>query len=272
MDKFAGFTIRKANEDNPAGISIAIYGKPGVGKTTLAAQASLCAEGGRTLILDAEGGARSISHLDNVDIIDITSWQQLAQISNELMNPNVSIPWGTIILDNMSEYQAIGINALAGRENPQLQMYLKNTNEMLYLTRAYRDMARKRGVNVFFIAWESPEKDEFTGITKHDMGFTPSLARQFPGIIDIVIFLTSENDPPQFTRVISFAPAPNTAAKFRRSRAEVAKDIPLVLYYTQDETPMVDLLATLKGGKAWPTGKYVYRRTQANTTTQGQNK
>ena len=261
---FAGLTVRQATEESPAGISMAIYGAPGVGKTTLAAQASLSEYGGRVLFLDAEGGTRSISHLDNVDVIDIHDWAQFGKVTNVLANPNEACEWGTIVLDNMSEYQAVNLKHIVGKDIPQIQHWGQSTNDMLYVTRLYRDLARKRGFNVFYIVWEAPEKDEASGIIKRDVGFTPSLARQFPGIIDIVAYLTVEADQ---TRVLSFAPSPRTAAKFRRSRSEAARDIPLVLYYNAEDLPMIDLLATLKGGQAWPTGKYT-RKTQQ----QGQSK
>lgn len=259
MKTFAGLNVRQATEETPAGISIAIYGAPGVGKTTLAAQASLSEYGGRTLFLDAEGGTRSISHLSNVDVIDIVDWNTFGKVTTELANPNAPCEWGTIVLDNMSEFQAVNLRHIVDKRMPEIRDWGQTTSDMLYVTRLYRDLARKRGFNVFYIVWEAPEKDE-TGIIKRDVGFTPSLARQFPGILDIVGYLTVDNNG---IRVLSFAPSVRTAAKFRRSRKEQAMKIPLTLYYGVDDTPMVDLLNTLKGDLPWPDGKYLLKKPNA---------
>jgi hypothetical protein len=157
----------------------------------------------------------------------------------------------------MSEIQAVVLRSLTA-EAPQIQHYMQATVAMLALTRTMRDIARKQNINTILIAWDAPEKDESTGVVKRDVGFTPSLARQFPGIVDIVGYLTVVNDPPRYTRKLSFAPSPTTAAKFRRSRNERASQIPYELFYNLDDSnPMVDLLATMRGGVAFPKDKYL---------------
>ena len=249
-----GLDIVKAADLAEWGMSVAIYGAPGVGKTTFCAQAIDSPFGAPVLDLDAEGGARSISHTA-VEIVTVDSWEKIKKVSASLF-ALTEIPWKTIILDNMSEYQSLSIKSVAGGGPPQLQHWNQSTSDLLNLTRSYRDWGRKNSINVFFIAWEAPEKDETTGLIKRDVGFTPSLARQFPGIVDIVGYLSVSSGD---TRTLSFAPGKTTAAKFRRSLTEAARRMPLSFNYKLEDKPVVDILSTLRGGGEWPTDKYSRR-------------
>lgn len=251
VETLGRFKLRPATTPPASGMCIALYGAAGVGKTTLAAQAALSPLGSPVLIIDAEGGSRAVAHMQNVYVADVKSWKEITEVSNEVAK---QAQFKTIVLDNMSEFQQINLKGIVGNGMPQIQHYGQNTNEMLNFSRLWRDISRDTGVNVIFIAWESPEKDESTGIIKRDLGFTPSLAKQFPGIIDIVGYLTVNQ---KGLRVLNFAPSVRNAAKFRRSQTEVAMQIPLQLTYGLNEYPMVDLLNTLKGGETWPTGRYV---------------
>lgn len=254
--KIPGLTIRKATEMEDWGVCIALYGPPGVGKTTRAADLADSEYGAPLVIVDAEGGTRAISDRSDIDVIDIKSWNDLGRFTSAIrkMSP---IPWKTIVFDNLSEYQSLCLrNATQGDLTPQIQHYGQATNEMLGFIRLYRDLARTEHVNIIFIAWEAPEKDEYTGRIKRDVGFTPSLARQFPGIIDIVGYMTARNNPPRYTRVLDFAPSPITAAKMRRSNNEHAKNIPLQIEFSMEQKPLVDIVNTLRGGLPWPTAKY----------------
>lgn len=260
VETLGRFKLRPATTPPASGLCIAIYGVPGVGKTTLAAQAAMSELGSPVLVIDAEGGSRAISHMENVYIADVKTWREVNDISNAVANTKNEFK--TVVLDNMSEFQQIHMRSIVtGNNMPEIRDWGRNSNEMLGFTRLWRDIARDQGLNVIFIAWESPEVDESSGakIIKRDLGFTPSLAKQFPGIIDIVGHLTVDN---RGTRILSFAPSTRNAAKFRRSQLEAAMQIPLTLYYGLNEYPMVDLLNTLKGGLDWPSGKYLRKAPQ----------
>lgn len=257
--KLGRFNLRPATTPPEAGLCIAIYGVAGVGKTTLAAQCALSELGKPVLVIDAEGGSRAIAHMQDVYIADVKTWKEVLEVSQEVVKTKPEFK--TVILDNMSEFQQLNLKGITGGSVPQIQHYGQNTNEMLNFVRLWRDVSRDLGINVIFIAWESPEKDESTGAIKRDLGFTPSLAKQFPGIIDIVGYLTVDI---RGTRILEFAPSPRNAAKFRRSQSEIAMQIPLKLYYTIDEHPMVDLLNTLKGGEKWPVGRYTQKQSSTN--------
>jgi len=260
-DRFAGLKIVKTNTLPNWGVCMAIYGAPGVGKTTFAAGAADSEYGSPVLYLDAESGIRSISHREDIDVTQITSWSQVQAFINAY-KMQAEPRWRTIVIDNMSELQTLSLKAAQGdSEMPQIQHYGKATSDILMFTRTCRDLARTRSVNFIMIAWESPERDEATGIIKRDIGFTPALAKTFPGLIDQVGYLTSADQAP-YLRTLQFASSSRTAAKFRRSQSENASNIPLAFSYRLEDNPLADLLATLVGDKPWPKDKYPVARTR----------
>lgn len=254
-NRFAGLTILKANETTDWGLCMAIYGAPGVGKTTFAAGAADSKYGSPVLYLDIESGIRSISHRSDIDTIQITAWAQVSAFINSLKS-QAELRWRTIVIDNMSELQTLTLKAAMGdSEMPQIQHYGKSTADVLSFVRTCRDMARSRAINFLMIAWESPEKDESTGLIKRDIGFTPSLAKTFPGLVDQVGYLVADDRAP-YRRTLHFEPSIRTAAKFRRNLSEIAAEIPLTFSYALQDNPLADLLATLVGGESWPKDRY----------------
>lgn len=248
---FAGLRVQKAKEITDFGLCIALYGPPGTGKTVTAAKLSLVEETSPVLIVDAEGGMKSIQHLD-VDVVSVKSWDEIYKLSQALIRER---PWKTVIWDNLSEFANLALLKYAGSDPPQIQHHGRATLDMLAFTRLARDLARNNNMNSILIAWDAPEKDEFTGVLKRDVGFTPSLARQFPGMVDIVGHLSTENDAAA-TRHLSFKTSPRSAAKFRRSRIKSALDIPLDMWFGEDDNLLADIILALKGVKEFPKTKY----------------
>ena len=260
----SSFTIRKATELGAWGVCLAIYGPPGAGKTTFCADSADSEFGAPVLMIDAEGGARTVSHRSDVHVATITNedgrgFQRVKDIYDALVRGDLK--YGTILIDNMSELVAMCITHVVRTvqrgsnisDRPDIKDWSTITSELLVFTRKFRDYARNSGTNVLFIAWDKPRENPATHRVKQDLAFNPAFAESFPGIVDVVGYLTVEA---RGVRHLSFEASRTTAAKFRRSDNEVANNIPVEIRYRKVDKPLCDMLATLKGGRPWPARKY----------------
>lgn len=240
----------------------AIYGPPGSGKTPIACDIIYSDFGSPACLIDVEGGSRSVAHLpdDKLMVMYPTEgdgtrrpwrWEDIRDIVKWMRDePESVLEYRTFIFDNMSEIQNIAIQwAKGSAEDVQIQHHGKATAELLQMVRTLRDVSQAKRLNILFIVWEAPEKDEITGVVKRDVGFTPSFARQFPGLIDMVGYLSVEGPG---KRKLSFEPSPRTAARFRRSQVDRAKDITAEIKFGFGDAPIADICNTIRGNAAWP--------------------
>lgn len=249
---FAGQSVYAAKDVVGAwGTCMAIYGPGGVGKTTLVGRAAGKPHIGKLLVLDAEGGSRVISHLPNIEVMAIDKWDQILAAGNALYEEEHD--FGSVMLDNMSEYGSLAMNKIIKPGNiPEIQHWGKMTAEMLAVTRSFRDLTRLRGINVFYIAWDTSEIDEETKVRKRRVNFNPALQDRFPGIVDIVGYLSCLDNPPTYTRVLNFSENPRLDSKFRRNEGEAAMQIPKLIA----NPDLATIVATLKGGEPFDASKH----------------
>lgn len=247
----------------PTGKFVAIYGDPGVGKTFLTESLVKCEYTRPMLYLDLKGGAWVFSKDADVHIIPIQEYKEFSTISMNLAKMN-RLPFKSIVIDHGTELQALNVinimgqkpGVVSGSGNATQGQYGMSTAQMLNVFRLYKDLAEKTGVHVIILVQQDARKDSVTNqIVKAGIGFTPSLARSFPAIADIVGHLTVQNDPPYYTRVLNFAKTAHSDAKFRRRRTEAAYRIPLTIAY-RDQPVLADIFNTLVGEKDWPEKNY----------------
>lgn len=275
------------------GVCFAIYGPPGSGKSTLAAQAADSEWAGKVGVVDAEGGARAYGDRPDIDVFSIRDsdekhdngmgFAQVEDVLDDLIRgllvPADAPKYGTIIVDNCSEINAFCTydtlrtvpRNIDRKDRPDQKDWNTTTARMLLMTRRWRDFAQTTGTNVIFVAWDKQQEDRVTNVNKKDMAFNPALANQFPGLIDMVGYLTIKG---KGQRTLSFEASATTAAKFRRNANEVAMTIPSEFEYAfnSPHKPMRDLIDTLKGGKPFPKDRYKLVGTPgANGATRGTN-
>jgi hypothetical protein len=252
MSSLGGKELKKASDLGEWGIFLMIYGPPGVGKTPLAAQAADSEYGAPVLFIAVEPGMRSISHRTDIDIREIDDYDDFKAVTNDLFKMT-TVPWKTVVIDNGSELAKVHLKKVTGGSYPQLQHYGQNTAEMLSVVRNSRDFAARTHTNVIFIAWDTADKDESTGVIKNHVGFTHKLSEGIPGTLDLIGYLEIIKG----VRKLTFNANDKNDAKFRRPPTVEALQIPGELFFKElSNMPMVDLLATLKGNKPFPAEKY----------------
>lgn len=257
--QFAGLPVQKTNAPTETlkGLCAVLFGDPGAGKTTAAAAISKSEYAGNVVIVDAEAGSDDVLKHYDMDRVPVTDWLQIKKFTEDYKK---SQPWNTVILDNLSEiadqslHHHMRTDPKGPKSYPELQHYGYMNEDIMVLSRTWRDIARNHGINVVICAWTAYDRDSAGNIARTTLGLNPKLADKFPGIIDIVGLITKKDDRAR-TRVMQFD-VPDTAAKFRRSRTDVDASIPLDLYYGVDQAPLADILNTLRGGLPFPADKY----------------
>lgn len=146
--------IRKSNElVIPSTVKMMLYGQPGMRKTTTALSAP------KPLLIDFDNGVKRVnmSHLDGVDIVQVATWADIA----ELLKEDLSV-YETIIVDTIGKMMDYIISHKCGTRQPQIRDWgginaefsgfvrnLSNLNKNIIFV-AHRD-TRKEGDETVFI-------------------------------------------------------------------------------------------------------------------------
>lgn len=205
-------------------VNILIYGEPGTGKTVLAGSASNVEAMSPVLLLDIEGGTMSLADTyPNVDVIRVTSWQDLQKIYNKLHGGDHG--YKTVILDSLTEAQKLSMNDImrkAVREDPDvdpdvptMRAWGKNIEQMRKFTRALRDLP----CNVVFTALVDSEKDN-RGKTVSRPSFQGKLKGEVPGFMDIVAYYYIRQVGDNLKRMLLTQQTDTTIAKDRSNQLD----------------------------------------------------
>lgn len=246
-----GLDVKFSDNYTQLGTNMTFYGQGGAGKTTLPSCLA-DTEFAPVFFMASESGISVVQNL-HLPYTDMAKWTDIDKLLNALKGPNPP-KIKSLVLDNLSEMLNICIHHVAPSGQPTQPEWNKITNLMLSMVRDFRDLTKNMDLNVFFLAWDSDERDELQAVKK-DINFTPALRKAFPGIVDTVGHIAVLDRRPDM-RKISFAPSPKTIAKFRRAPTANARKIPFEIYYTLDNLPLADVLRTMKSDAEWPAAKY----------------
>lgn len=220
---FAGLQIETPQEYIPT-INVLIYGKSGVGKTTLAASADAVPAMRKVLFVDIEAGALSIRKTPyKVDRIQVKSFDDLLKVYQVLKSG--AHDYQTVIVDSLTEMQVlimgkIMVEMLADPDNsdrdadiPSLREWGKNEVRVLRMLRNFRDLP----MNVIFTALETEEKDPKNGKLMKYPDLPGKLKRKVPAIFDNVLYYYIKEDGDVQRRMILTTATSNIIAKNRGS-------------------------------------------------------
>lgn len=228
-------------------LNILVYGDWGVGKTHLASTAQDINEMQHVLFISAESGDLTLSGRDDIDVIQINKYSQLARIYEYLKvhiqarddgddarllelerrfkgDDTIKVPkkYRTVVIDSLTEvskyclYQLVGVN-IGGTtldiepDSPEYSEWNKLTEMIRLLVRSFRDL------NIHFVvvcsqkATENERKQQIMGLN-----LTAALAKEVPGFLDVVGYLAQGNtEDGKTVRRLFLEPGRNFLAKHR---------------------------------------------------------
>lgn len=184
--------IKKATElEMPTTIKMMVYGQAGMGKTTFALSAE------RPLLLDFDNGVKRVnmSHLDGVDIVQITSWQDVKMVLQENLSD-----YRTIVVDTIGKMMDFIITFKCGLKQPRVQDWGGINAEFTWFTRALGAL----GKHIIFVAHRDTRKEG------DDTVFVPALReKSYNSIVtelDLLGYLEMKLENGRQVRTITFDP------------------------------------------------------------------
>ena len=191
--------IKKSNElVIPSTVKMMIYGQAGMGKTTVALSAP------KPLLLDFDNGVKRVNmaHLDGIDIVQVSSWQDVQQVLQEDLSS-----YQTIVVDTIGKMMDFIISYKCGTRQPQIKDWGGINAEFSWMTRTLSSLNK----NVVFVAHRDTRKEG------DDTVFIPALReKSYNSIVtelDLLGYLEMRNENGVQKRTITFDPTSRNDGK-----------------------------------------------------------
>jgi hypothetical protein len=241
-----------------AGVAMAIFGKGGVGKTTLAVTVTDSEFGTPALILNCFGNPHVVSsYADRVDVAEITEFNQANKILEEI-HKDPKCPYKSIIIDHMTAMLMVRLRELYGATaDVDWTKHSATSADIFQLTlNALLLTAAPRKMNVIFLFQESTEERAVNGVKvfRQEIGANKAVQEQWPGFVPFIGKLYIHGEIAPFHRMLDFTPAEKQhVAKIQRDpKHPLAGTIPLRIY----KPSLAPILDTMHGKAPFPVDKH----------------
>ena len=139
--------IRKSTELNiPTNVKMMIYGQAGMGKSTVALSAP------KPLLLDFDNGVKrmNMAHLENIDTVQVTSWNDVQLVLQE----DLSV-YQTIVVDTIGKMMDFIITYKCGTRQPSIRDWGGINAEFSWMTRTLSSLRK----HIIFVAHRDTRKE-----------------------------------------------------------------------------------------------------------------
>jgi len=168
------FTTTK-DAANLHGVKMLVYGKAGMGKTTL------CKTAPKPIIISAESGLLALSDVD-IPVIEVNCVDTLSEAYQWATESEEANKFETICLDSLSEIAEVVLSNSKKLTKDPRQAYGELIEKMSDLVRAFRDI---KGKHVYMSAKQEYIRDEIVGRLSYGPSMPGTkLGQQLPYFFD----------------------------------------------------------------------------------------
>lgn len=191
--------IKKSNElVIPTTVKMMIYGQAGMGKSTVALSAP------KPLLLDFDNGVKrmNMAHLENIDTVQVTSWNDIQQVLQEDLSA-----YQTIVVDTIGKMMDSIITYKCGSRQPSIRDWSGINAEFSWMTRTLSSLNK----HIIFVAHRDTRKEG------DDTVFIPALReKSYNSIVtelDLLGYLEMKSERGIQRRTITFDPTSRNDGK-----------------------------------------------------------
>lgn len=221
--------IKKSSElVIPTTVKMMIYGQAGMRKTTTAISSP------KPLLLDFDNGVKRVnmSHLDGVDIVQITNWNDVSSLLAEDLSA-----YQTIVVDTIGKMMDFIISYKCGTRQPQIRDWGGINQEFSGFVRNISSLNK----NIIFVAHRDTRKEG------DDTVFIPALReKSYNSIVtelDLLGYMEAKNENGRVKCTITFDPTNRNDGKNTCNLPSVM-EVPTILDANGNPTAKNDFITS----------------------------